>query len=97
MKALNSLKKFGLPAAVALVTIGSAAAGTDTTFDAIYNTIKGWVEGSLGKLMAVAAFAIGMGVGLVRQSVIAVVIGLAFALIFAYGPGIMESIVTAAV
>jgi conjugal transfer pilus assembly protein TraA len=86
-----------LPMLAAMTVVASAAAGTDNTFDSIYQLVKGWLEGSLGKLMAVAAFAIGMGVGLVKQSVIAVVIGLAFALIMFYGPNIMESIVTHAV
>lgn len=91
----NAAKKVALPLVVALVTVGSAAAGTDTTFDTIYNTVKAWAEGSLGKLLAVSAFIIGMGIGLVRQSVMAIVLGLAFALIMFYGPAIMESIVTA--
>lgn len=97
MKLKNAAQKFALPAVVALVAVGSASAGTDTTFDTIYNTVKAWAEGSLGKLLAVSAFIIGMGIGLVRQSVMAIVLGLAFALIMFYGPAIMESIVTAAV
>ena len=94
MKLKTAAQKFALPAVVALVAVGSASAGTDTTFDSIYTTVKGWAEGSLGKLLAVSAFIIGMGIGLVRQSVMAIVLGLAFALIMFYGPAIMESIVT---
>lgn len=91
-------KTYAAPLGLALVVAaGTAVAGTDTTFDAIYNTVKGWATGSLGKLLAVSAFLIGMGVGLVKQSAMAIVLGLAFALIMFYGPTIMESIVTFAV
>jgi len=90
-------KKFAAPLALAIVVTGTAAAGTDTTFDTIYNQVKAWAEGSLGKLLAVSAFIVGMGIGLVRQSIMAIVLGLAFALVMFYGPGIMESIVTFAV
>jgi conjugal transfer pilus assembly protein TraA len=97
MKLNNTLKNSIAPMALVLVASTSALAGTDTTFDAIYQQIRGWAEGSLGKLMAVSAFLIGMGIGLVRQSAIAVVVGLTFALIFAFGPSIIDSIVTLAV
>lgn len=83
---------------MALVLIaGAAVAGTDATFSTIYTTVSGWATGSLGKLFAVAAFIIGMGIGLVKQSAMAVVLGIAFALIMAYGPGIIDQIVTFAV
>lgn len=93
----KSLKNSLAPIMLAVVASSSAMAGTDTTFDTIYTEIRGWAEGSLGKLLAVSAFLIGMGIGLVRQSAIAVVLGLAFALIFAFGPGIIDNIVTFAV
>lgn len=93
----KSLKTSLAPIMLAVVASSSAMAGTDTTFDTIYMEIRGWAEGSLGKLLAVSAFLIGMGIGLVRQSAIAVVLGLAFALIFAFGPGIIDNIVTFAV
>lgn len=93
----NNLKKFGLPLALAIAASGTAFAGTDTTFTAIYTTISGWATGSLGKLFALAAFIVGMGIGLVKQSAMAIVLGLAFALIMFYGPGVIDSLVTFAV
>jgi len=93
----NALKKYGTTALLLAVASGSAVAGTDATFDAVYQTIRGWATGSLGKLFAVAAFIIGMGIGLVKQSAMAIVLGLAFALIMFYGPGIIDSLVTFAV
>lgn len=91
------IKNLLAPAVLMLVATGSAFAGTDTTFDAVYNTVAGWATGSLGKLFAVAAFIIGMGIGLVKQSAMAIVLGLAFALIMFYGPGIIDSLVSFAV
>jgi len=83
--------------AICAVGMTAANAGTDATFSTIYTTVSGWATGSLGKLFAVAAFIIGMGIGLVKQSAMAVVLGIAFALIMAYGPGIIDQIVTFAV
>lgn len=97
MNLTKSLKNTLAPALLVAVASTSALAGTDTTFDTVYAEIRGWAEGSLGKLLAVSAFLIGMGIGLVRQSAMAVVLGLAFALIFAFGPGIIDNIVTFAV
>lgn len=90
--------KFLMPVLAAMAVGGSALAAangsSETTFSAITNTVNDWATGSLGKLLAIAAFLIGMGVGLVRQSAIAVVVGLAFAIILAYGPGVISGIFT---
>ena len=96
--ALNLTKKFAAPTALLLVASSAAVAGggggapPDTTFDSIYNTIVGWSEGSLGRVLAITAFLVGMAAGIMRQSAMAVVLGLAFALIFAYGPTIIDNI-----
>lgn len=94
MKTLNLVKKSIAP--LALVAVASSAAmataATDTTFNAIYTQLTAWSEGSLGKVLAIAAFLIGMAAGIMRQSAMAVVLGLAFALIFAYGPTIIDNI-----
>lgn len=97
----NAAKKFALPMLAGAAVAGSALAAAnnaagDNTFSTITNTVNAWATGSLGRLLAIAAFIIGMGVGLVRQSAIAVVVGLAFAIILAYGPGVINGIFTAA-
>lgn len=98
----NLVKKYAAPTALLLVATsaamanaGTTAATPDSTFDEIYDTIVGWSEGSLGKVIAIAAFLVGMAAGIMRQSAMAVVLGLAFALIFAYGPTIINNIFTA--
>ena len=95
--AFASMHALALPFLLAVVATGTVMAGTDTTFDSIYTTVEAWAEGSLGKLFAVSAFIIGMGIGLVKQSAMAIVLGLAFALIMFYGPGIIANIVTFAI
>lgn len=94
---INFSKKYGTTLALVAVASSAAVAGSgvttpDTTFDSIYDTIVGWSQGSLGKVLAITAFLVGMAAGIMRQSAMAVVLGLAFALIFAYGPGIIDQI-----
>ena len=78
----SSLKKnliFGalLAASAALVIAGDGG----KEFEAVYEMIEGWATGTLGKIIALAALIVGIGFGLVRQSVIAAVIGIAMALV----------------
>jgi conjugal transfer pilus assembly protein TraA len=54
--------------------IGAAMAGSDTTFTSVYQTLEGWLVGSLGKILAVAMLAVGIGIGIARQSIMSVVL-----------------------
>lgn len=47
-------------AAALTVAIGSAYAGTDTTFTPLATKISGWLSGSLGYLLALGAFLVGI-------------------------------------
>lgn len=94
----NLLAKSILPVAAMLAVSGAAVAGTGgTEFSAMFDMVKGWTEGTLGKLLAVSAFLIGMGMGIVKQSILAIVLGLGFALSLAYAPGIIEAVFTYAI
>ena len=98
MKALALTKKYGLFALMISMVAGMANAGTGgTEFDTMYQMVVDWTEGTLGKLLAVAAFLIGMGMGIVRQSIIAIVLGIGFALALAYAPAIIDAIFTFAI
>ena len=89
------ISRYGLLVATLMMVATTASAGAGgTTFDTIYTTVRGWAEGTLGKLLAVSAFLIGMGIGIVRQSVLAIVLGLAFAVSLAYAPAVIDSIFT---
>jgi len=93
----NFLKRYGLLCMLILTLSAMATAGSDTTFDGIYNVIVGRATGSPGKLFAVAAFVVGMGIGIIRQSAMAIVIGIGVWLIMFYGPCIIDGIVTFAI
>ena len=89
----SSLKKnliFGalLAASAALVIAGDGG----KEFEAVYEMIEGWATGTLGKIIALI---VGIGFGLVRQSVIAAVIGIAMALVLNFGPSVISNILTA--
>lgn len=76
---------------------GAAMAGSDTTFNGITNTLVSWLEGDLGTLMAVAALAIGLGIGVARVTAVPAVVGLVVALFASFGPGVLSGIATATV
>lgn len=92
----SSLKKnliFGalLAASATLVIAGDGG----QEFEAVYEMIEGWATGTLGKIIALAALIVGIGFGLVRQSVIAAVIGISMALVLNFGPSVISNILTA--
>ncbi|WP_396334164.1 TraA family conjugative transfer protein [Burkholderia anthina] len=81
---------------LALIFLSSAAmAGTDTTFNAIVTMVQGWLTGSLGQVLALVGFAIALGAGLVRGSIMGVAIGLGLALSATYGPTVLTGLFTA--
>src|SRR5271157_1659292 len=76
-----------LVAAVSLgVTAFQAMAGTNADFNTIETTLEGWLTGSLGKVIALACLAVGLGIGIVKQNILAVVVGVAMALALVNGP-----------
>lgn len=76
---------------------GLALAGTGGTaeFGTIYTTVQGWMQGTLGKVIALSALGVGLGMGVVRQSIMAVVLGVAMGLSSYYGPTILDNIIAA--
>ncbi len=84
---------FGL----AMVLPGLALAGTAGTaeFGTIYTTVQGWLQGTLGKVIALSALAVGLGMGVVRQSIMAVVLGVAMGLSTYYGPTVLDNVIAA--
>jgi conjugal transfer pilus assembly protein TraA len=73
-----------------------AMAGTGgTEFTDIYDLLTGWSKGTLGKVMAVGMFLVGIGMGIVKQSVTAAVTGVGGALVLNYGPQVIDNVFTA--
>jgi conjugal transfer pilus assembly protein TraA len=90
------LKKL-LVAVLSLSAASAFAATGDTTFQTIFDTLNGWATGTLGKVIAISMFIVGLAAGIVRQSIMAVVAGVAAAITMAYGPGIIDGMFTATV
>jgi len=85
-------------ALVLSLAAGSVLAGTTgTEFQTMYTTLLNWVNGFLGKSIAIAAFILGAGVGIARSSPIPALIGVVFALFMVYVPNIIDSIMTAVI
>ena len=83
-------------ATVVALPLVSAHAGTGgTEFDTFYDTIVDWAQGSLGKALALAMFIVGIGMGVVRGSVVAAVPAVSGALGLFIAPTIIDAIMTA--
>lgn len=92
----NGLLMFALVSIVGYAMASSGNAGTGgAEFADLYNLILGWTEGVLGKTIAVAAFLIGMVMGVAKQSIWAFCMGCLFAAALAFGPSIIEGIFSA--
>lgn len=103
----NTNKALGLLAAIvpATVVVGSAlgfdaaAIGTDaalTSMNDLLIQITSWLSGPLGVLMAISCLAVGLGMGIMQQSIAAVIVGIAMAAVVNYGPAIITGISGAA-
>lgn len=101
MKLFN-VKSVALATGLALAA-SAAIAGSDATFGTTaagsgpVGTMTGWLEGSMGRLFSIGALAVGLGVGIVKQSVMAVAIGVGIALAASAGPTVLSSIFSAAI
>ncbi len=79
----------------AVLGAGVAVAGTGgTEFSTALTTVQDWVEGGLGKLMAVATLSVGLAIGIIQQTVMAVVVAIAMSLALFYGPSILVNLVS---
>jgi conjugal transfer pilus assembly protein TraA len=82
-------------AVVAVSAFGpEVMAGTGgTEFDDIYTLLVGWTQGTLGKIIALGMFMVGLSAGIVNQSIVSVVIGIGGALALYYGPTVISGVV----
>lgn len=81
-------------APVAVTGVAVAGAG-GTEFSTIVTQLTDWLEGGLGQVLALGALAVGLGIGIVQQSIMAVVVGIAMAIAVFYGPGVLTGVITA--
>ena len=85
--------------AVALLSVSEPAiAGTTgVEFQAFFTKVQGWATGYLGKALAITAFLIGAVVGVAKSTAMPALVGLAFAIIFSIGPGVITGMMTAVI
>lgn len=97
MKSLQGMKRAfsRMNAALGMFMLNSVAMAADTHgsyFDSLHSQLIGWIEGSLGKSIALIFLLIGLGVGAMRGSILGAVTCIAAALSLAIAPGIVDSI-----
>jgi type IV secretory pathway VirB2 component (pilin) len=84
---------------VAIAHDAATFSGTDTdlvAMNTLLTQILSWVEGPLGTLLAVACLTVGLGMGIMQQSIASVIVGIGMAAVVAYGPDILQGISGAA-
>lgn len=86
-----------LIAVAAMLPLQAMAGAGGTEFTQVYDQLTGWANGTLGKVLGVAALLVGLGVGVIKQSVIAAVVGIAMALTAGFGPGVIDGVVSSGV
>lgn len=77
----------------ALALAGGTGGGDE--FSEIYEWVKGIVQGTLGRLIALVMIIVGVAAGVARGSIFAFVIGLAAAIGFYFTPDIIEQVMGA--
>lgn len=80
-----------------LVVFNADAGVTGLEFKATYELVVGWAKGYLGKIFAISAFLVGCGFAAARQNPMPAIFGLVLALIIGFGPGLIESMLTATI
>lgn len=93
---MNVIKQKMMFALASLFATSVALAGTTgSEFGGLYNLVKGWSEGFLGRTLAIAAFLVGAIVGFAKSTAMPALVGIIFAVLFAIGPGIIDGIASA--
>ena len=99
MNKQNKLTIIGFIALAAMIAASPAMAGSDATFGSAttgpLGTMTTWMTGSMGKMFAIGTLATGLGIGIVKQSVMAVAIGVGIALSASAGPAVLSAMFTA--
>lgn len=79
----------GLPADALAATQGAE-------FNGVYDLVKAWSVGGLGKVISLAFLLVGLAIGVLRCSVLAAVSTIAAAVALLLGPSIIDALFTTA-
>jgi len=86
----------GLMLVAFLLAPEQAHAGTGgTAFDEVWSTLKDWIQGTLGRIVAGAMILVGVIGGIARQSLMAFAIGIGGGMGMYNAPTVVESIMSA--
>lgn len=97
-KTAGRVLRTALPILVAAACAGSAMAGTGgSEFDQVYDTLIDWMQGTLGRIIAITMLFVGIAYGVVRQSIIAAVVFVASGLVLYNAQTVIEAVMTATV
>jgi conjugal transfer pilus assembly protein TraA len=80
-----------------MVSVEALAGTADADFSAISTKLTDWATGTLGRVIALAMFIVGIATGILQQSVAAAVVGIGAALILNYGPAIITGLISATI
>jgi conjugal transfer pilus assembly protein TraA len=94
---MKLIRNLMVSAGVLAATAPAFAGTSGTEFGGLYNLVKGWSEGYLGRTLAIAAFLVGAIVGFAKSTAMPALVGIIFAVMFAIGPGIIDGIASALV
>ena len=86
--------------AVALIlgfTASAWAGSGGEEFSSVYGTLVDWSQGTLGRIISITMILVGMGMAVVRMTLVMVVVAIGGGLILYNAPTVIESIQTAAV
>jgi conjugal transfer pilus assembly protein TraA len=81
-----------------MLMANDAMAGTaGTEFSTVWSLLTGWVEGLLGRIIAIVFVIVGLVAGVVRGSIMGFVLGIASGVGLFAAPTIITNIVTATI
>lgn len=89
-----ALASIATPALAVTINGAGGQAVAQSAFDSFARTVVGWVSGPLGIGLAITAMIIGAVAGLMKSTAMPAVVGVGVAAIFAWGPGIISSMIT---
>lgn len=91
-------KNVAVMAVMGLIVANAAYAGDQgTEFNEVWETLIGWSQGTLGKIISVAMMLVGIIAGVAKQSIMAFAMGIAAGLGLFYAPTVIDGVVSATV
>lgn len=98
MQISKDLMKYAFAGILLFMVAGMACAGTGgSEFESVYDTLVEWTQGTLGRIISITTVLVGLVAGVVRQSIMAAVIGIASGMALYNANTVIEAIMTASV